>query len=120
VVVITCSIKVIPQLMNDHPILTEHPWLIVTFAIAVVVMLLLDLGIFNKKSHEVSNKEAITWSVVWITLSMVFSTLIYLYAGPTKFYEYQSAYWIEKALSIDNLFVFILVFYFTYYQFVEF
>ena len=109
-VVITCSIKAIPQLMNDHPILTEHPWLIVTFAIAVVIMLLLDLGIFNKKSHEVSNKEAVTWSVVWITLSMVFSTLIYLYAGPTKFYEYQSAYWIEKALSIDNLFVFILVF----------
>lgn len=96
--------------MNDHPIFTEHPWLIVTFAIAVVIMLLIDLGLFSKNSHEVSNKEAITWSIVWISLSMLFSGLVYYYAGAVKFYEFQSAYWIEKALSVDNLFVFILVF----------
>jgi tellurite resistance protein TerC len=96
--------------MDNHPIFAEHPWLIVTFGIAVLFMLLLDLGIFNKKSHEVSNKEAITWSLVWISLAMGFSGLIYYYAGATKFYEFQSAYWIEKALSVDNLFVFILVF----------
>lgn len=95
---------------NNHPIFSEHPWLIVTFAVAVLLMLLIDLGIFNKKSHEVSNKEAITWSLVWISLAMVFSGLIYHFAGATKFYEFQSAYWIEKALSVDNLFVFILVF----------
>jgi tellurite resistance protein TerC len=96
--------------MNNHPILEEHPWLIVTFGIAVVIMLLIDLGLFNKKSHEVTNTEAITWSLVWISLSMIFSGLVYYYAGATKFYEFQSAYWIEKALSVDNLFVFILVF----------
>ncbi|MBN8565623.1 MAG: TerC/Alx family metal homeostasis membrane protein [Flavobacteriales bacterium] len=96
--------------MDNHPILEEHPWLIVTFGIAVIFMLLLDLGVFNKKSHEVSNKEAITWSFVWISLAMAFSGLVYHYAGATKFYEFQSAYWIEKALSVDNLFVFILVF----------
>ena len=96
--------------MDNHPIFAEHPWLIVTFGIAVLFMLLLDLGIFNKKSHEVSNKEAITWSLVWISLAMGFSGLVYYYAGATKFYEFQSAYWIEKALSVDNLFVFILVF----------
>ena len=96
--------------MDKHPIFAEHPWLIVTFGVAVVFMLLLDLGIFNKKSHEVSNKEAITWSLVWISLAMAFSGLVYHYAGATKFYEFQSAYWIEKALSVDNLFVFILVF----------
>lgn len=96
--------------MNNHPIYSEHPWLIVTFGVAVLFMLLLDLGIFNKKSHEVSNKEAITWSLVWISLAMAFSGLVYHYAGATKFYEFQSAYWIEKALSVDNLFVFILVF----------
>jgi tellurite resistance protein TerC len=96
--------------MNNHPIYSEHPWLIVTFGVAVLFMLLLDLGIFNKKSHEVSNKEAITWSLVWISLAMAFSGLVYYYAGATKFYEFQSAYWIEKALSVDNLFVFILVF----------
>jgi tellurite resistance protein TerC len=96
--------------MNDHPIITEHPGLIITFAIAVVIMLLLDLGVFNKKSHEISSKEAVTWSLVWISLSMIFSGLVYYYAGSVKFYEFQSAYWIEKALSVDNLFVFILVF----------
>lgn len=96
--------------MNDHPIFSEHPGLIIVFAVAVVIMLLLDLGIFNKKSHVVSNKEAISWSLVWISLAMVFSGLIYYFAGSTKFYEFQSAYWIEKALSVDNLFVFILVF----------
>lgn len=96
--------------MNQHPIFSEHPGLIIVFAVAVVIMLLLDLGIFNKKSHVVSNKEAITWSLVWISLAMIFSGLIYHFAGATKFYEFQSAYWIEKALSVDNLFVFILVF----------
>jgi len=96
--------------MNNHPIFSEHPWLIVTFAIAVLLMLIIDLGIFNKKSHVVSNKEAIIWSSVWISLAMLFSGLVYSFAGATKFYEFQSAYWIEKALSVDNLFVFILVF----------
>lgn len=96
--------------MNNHPIFSEHPWLIVTFAIAVLIMLIIDLGIFNKKSHVVSNKEAVIWSSVWISLAMLFSGLVYYYAGSSKFYEFQSAYWIEKALSVDNLFVFILVF----------
>ncbi|EIA08695.1 TerC/Alx family metal homeostasis membrane protein [Flavobacterium frigoris] len=96
--------------MNQHSIFTEHPFIIGTFAVVILVMLLLDLGIFNKKSHVISNKEAITWSVIWISLSMLFSGLVYYLAGPTKFFEFQSAYWIEKALSVDNLFVFILVF----------
>lgn len=94
----------------DHPIYLEHPWLIALFSVVIIIMLLLDLGVFNKNSHEISNKEALTWSVVWISLAMVFSAVIYNIAGPTKFYEFQSAYWIEKALSVDNLFVFIMVF----------
>jgi tellurite resistance protein TerC len=93
-----------------NSILNSHPMLIVVFGISILIMLLLDLGVFNKKSHEVSNKEAITWSFVWISLAMVFSGLVYNIAGPTKFYEFQSAYWIEKSLSVDNLFVFIMVF----------
>lgn len=96
--------------MNDHPIFSEHPWLIVTFAVAVLIMLILDLGLFNKKSHAITNKEAAIWSVVWISLAMIFSGLVYNLAGATKFFEFQSAYWVEKALSVDNLFVFILVF----------
>jgi tellurite resistance protein TerC len=85
-------------------------WLIAVFAITVVVMLFIDLGVFNKKSHSVTNKEAVIWSCVWISLAMIFSGLVYNFAGAAKFYEFQSAYWIEKALSVDNLFVFILVF----------
>lgn len=96
--------------MNQHLIFTEHPGLIIVFVIAIAAMLLLDLGVFNKKSHVVSNKEAVSWSLVWISLAMAFSGLIYYFAGSTKFFEFQSAYWIEKALSVDNLFVFILVF----------
>ena len=94
----------------EHPIFFEHPGLIALFSVVILVMLLLDLGIFNKNSHEITNKEALAWSVVWIGLAMGFSALIYNIAGPTKFYEFQSAYWIEKALSVDNLFVFIMVF----------
>lgn len=100
-------------------ILELHPGLVWGFAIVVIVMLLLDLGVFNKKSHVVRSKEAIVWSLVWISLAMIFSGVVYWVfnqdAGGhamavTKFSEFQAAYWIEKALSIDNLFVFILVF----------
>lgn len=90
--------------------LIDHPGLIAGFAIVVVIMLMLDLGVFNKKSHVVSDKEAIVWSSVWIGVSMIFSLFIYYNAGTEKFSQFQSAYWIEKALSVDNLFVFILVF----------
>lgn len=94
----------------NHPIYLEHPGLIALFAVVIIVMLLLDLGVFNKNSHEITNKEALAWSVVWIGLAMAFSAILYNVAGSTKFYEFQSAYWIEKALSVDNLFVFIMVF----------
>lgn len=92
----------------DH--LINHPGVLAAFSIIVVVMLLLDLGVFNKHSHVVSNKEALTWSVVWISLAMIFSGVIYYVMGFEQFTQFQSAYWIEKALSVDNLFVFILVF----------
>ncbi|RIW12782.1 TerC family protein [Algoriphagus lacus] len=94
--------------------LINHPGIIIGFALTVAFMLLLDLGIFNKKSHVISNKEAAIWSIFWIGLSMLFSIFIYIATsdevGMEKFSQFQSAYWIEKALSVDNLFVFILVF----------
>lgn len=97
----------------DH--LFNHPGILAGFGVIIFVMLLLDLGVFNKKSHEVSNKEALIWSVTWISLSMAFSGIIYYLLdhpqGTTdNFSRFQAAYWIEKALSVDNLFVFILVF----------
>ena len=94
--------------------LINHPGIIAAFSAVVICMLLLDLGIFNKKSHVVSNKEAAIWSVVWISISMLFSLFIYVVtsesSGSVKWSQFQAAYWIEKALSVDNLFVFILVF----------
>ena len=102
--------------MNQN-IIDLHPGLIVGFAVVIFIMLLLDLGIFNKKAHEVSSKEATIWSIVWISLSMVFSGVVYWIFNQDagghavaieKFTQYQAAYWVEKALSVDNLFVFIL------------
>ena len=94
----------------NHDHLINHPGVLAAFSIVVIVMLLLDLGVFNKHSHVVSNKEALTWSIVWISLAMLFSGVIYYFLGFEQFTQFQSAYWIEKALSVDNLFVFILVF----------
>lgn len=90
--------------------LINHPGILTAFGILVFIMLLLDLGVFNKQTHKVGNKEAAIWSLVWISLSMIFSGVIYYVMGFEKFTQFQSAYWIEKALSVDNLFVFILVF----------
>ena len=92
----------------DH--LINHPGILGGFSILIIIMLLLDLGVFNKNSHVVSNKEAAIWSIVWISLAMGFSGVIYYLMGVEQFTQFQSAYWIEKALSVDNLFVFILVF----------
>lgn len=88
----------------------QHPLFLILFGVIVVFMLILDLGVFNKNPHAISNKEAIIWSLVWISLSMAFSLVIWKFISFEKFADYQSAYWIEKALSIDNLFVFIIVF----------
>ncbi|MDP5027406.1 MAG: hypothetical protein NWQ14_04210, partial [Flavobacterium sp.] len=90
--------------------LINHPGIIASFTIVILAMLILDLGVLNKKSHVVSNREATIWSIIWISLSMGFSGIIYHFMGAEKFMQFQGAYWIEKALSVDNLFVFILVF----------
>jgi tellurite resistance protein TerC len=92
--------------------LTQHPGLLAGFGVVVVVLLALDLGVFHRGSKAISNREALVWSAVWIGLSMAFSGFIYSVMGAESFAQFQSAYWIEKALSVDNLFVFLLVFHF--------
>ena len=92
-----------------HPALASD-WLGIGFGIAVIIMLIIDLGVFNKNPHQVSNKEAIIWSFVWIAIALLFSWFVYHYMGRDAFSDYLSAYLIEKALSMDNLFVFILIF----------
>jgi tellurite resistance protein TerC len=82
------------------------------FHIFIFIMLALDLGIFNKHSHKISVKEAIIWSCVWITLALLFDLFIYLDKdfGHVKALEFLTGYVIEYSLSVDNIFVFILIF----------
>lgn len=87
------------------------------FNVFVVLMLILDLGVFHRKSHEVKIKEALAWSGVWIALALIFNTGLYFFYTPppglTPFdssLQFFTGYIIEKSLSIDNIFVFVLVF----------
>jgi len=85
-------------------------WFWVIFNAFVLLMLALDLGVFHKKLHVVSVKEALVWSGVWISLALCFNGLIYYLFGETKALEFFTGYVIEKALSVDNIFVFVLIF----------
>ncbi len=80
------------------------------FSVFVLGMLALDLGVFHRKSHEVSIKEALTWTAVWIALAMVFNIFVYYYFDKEKALEFFTAYLVEKSLSIDNIFVIIMIF----------
>lgn len=82
----------------------------ISFNVFVLAMLALDLGVFHRKSHEVSVKEALTWTGVWITLAMIFNLFVYWQFGEEKAIEYFTAYIIEKSLSVDNIFVIIIIF----------
>ncbi len=84
------------------------PWII--FNAFVLLMLAIDLGIFHRQSKKVSFKEAITWSVVWITLALVFNGWIYYSLGEKPAVEFLTGYLVEKSLSVDNIFVFVLLF----------
>ncbi|HXH30819.1 MAG TPA: TerC family protein [Bacteriovoracaceae bacterium] len=82
----------------------------VSFIVFILVILALDLGIFHKKSHAVGFKESIIWSGVWIALSMAFNVVILYWRGQDDFMLFLTGYVIEKSLSVDNLFVFLLIF----------
>jgi tellurite resistance protein TerC len=73
-------------------------------------MLALDLGVFHKKPHEVNVKEALIWSLVWVALASCFGVLLHFAFGPERALEFAAGYLIEKALSVDNLFVFVVLF----------
>jgi tellurite resistance protein TerC len=96
----------------------DYWWFYLLFTSFVLVMLALDLGVFHRKSHNVSFKEAAIWSVVWVTLALIFCLIFYQYSlakfGPEIAWgnalEFLTGYVIEYSLSIDNIFVFVLVF----------
>lgn len=82
----------------------------ILFNAFVLLMLALDLGVFHRNSHEVTVKEALVWTLVWIALAMAFNVVLYYWRGPQQAMEYFTGYLVEKALSVDNIFVFIMVF----------
>jgi len=82
----------------------------VGFNLFVLAMLALDLGVFNRKEHIVSPKEAGIWTGVWVTISLIFCAGIWHYQGRTVGLQWLTAYVVEYALSVDNLFVFLMVF----------
>ncbi|GGF45101.1 TerC family protein [Echinicola rosea] len=88
----------------------EESTTLIIFGILIIGLLLVDLFIFNKKSHKVTITEALKWSVMWIGLGVLFGGYIYFDMGMEKASQYYTAFLIEKALSVDNLFVFIMVF----------
>jgi len=92
----------------------DQIWLWVGFNLFVLLLLALDLGIFHRKAHDVSMKEAAVWSVVWVSLALLFNYGIYHFMGPQAGLEFLTGYLIEKALSVDNIFVFVLIF--AYFQ----
>ena len=103
--------------MNLFPF-AEYWWLYAAFLVFVLAMLAIDLGIFNRKEHVVSFKEAAAWSVVWVILAMTFAGGFYWYtlgkfgavAAKASTLEFLTGYVLEYSLSIDNIFIFVLVF----------
>ncbi len=85
-------------------------WFWIGFNAFIILMLALDLGVFHRKAHEVKFKEAIIWSAIWIGLAMVFNLGIYYYFGKVSAVEFLTGYIVEKSLSVDNIFVFVLIF----------
>lgn len=81
-----------------------------SFNIFVLAMLAIDLGVFHRKSHEVSVKEALTWTGAWVFLAFMFNVFVYYHFGERSAFEFLTGYVIEKSLSVDNIFVMVLVF----------
>lgn len=103
--------------MNLYPFV-DYWWFYGLFLVFVLLMLALDLGVFNRKAHVVSFKEATIWSIVWVSLALVFNYIFYQYSL-SKFgaetaemlgLEFLTGYILEKSLSVDNIFIFVLVF----------
>lgn len=80
------------------------------FAIIIVIMLALDLGVFNRKAHTIKPKEALLTSFLWIAVSLAFNAAIFYTQGIDKGLEFLTGYLIEKSLSVDNIFVFVVIF----------
>jgi tellurite resistance protein TerC len=88
----------------------ERWWMYAAFTAFVLVMLAVDLGVFNRKAHAVSAREATVWTGVWVGLAMVFAVFVGQWMGRRAALEFLAGWLVEKSLSVDNIFVFVLVF----------
>lgn len=85
-------------------------WMWIAFNAVVLGLLALDLGVFNREPHVVTVREAGTWTAIWVTLALLFNAVIFFWAGPEKGLEFLAGYLIEYSLSVDNIFIFVLLF----------
>jgi tellurite resistance protein TerC len=91
--------------------MAEHSlWAWGGFCAFILLMLSIDLGLFNRKAHRVRYREAAIWSAVWVSLAMIFAGIVFWHLGKQKGLEFATGYLIELSLSVDNLFVFLLLF----------
>ena len=90
--------------------MSGEPLLSIAFAVVVLLMMAVDLGVFNRKAHEIGFREALIWSIVWTVVALLFNGAVFLSLGPERGLEFFTGYLIERALSFDNLFVFVLIF----------
>jgi tellurite resistance protein TerC len=86
------------------------PFLWLGFTLFVLAMLALDLGVFHRTAHVVGVREALVWTAVWIALALGFNVGVYFWFGAERAFEFLTGYVIEKALSVDNIFVFLIIF----------
>lgn len=93
--------------------MTMPSWIWIAFNLFVLVMLYIDLRVFNRDAHEIKLKEALIWSGVWIGISLLFGVGIYIWQGSEAGLAFFAGYLIEKSLSVDNIFVFLMIF--TYF-----
>ncbi|MBJ6800421.1 TerC family protein [Geomonas propionica] len=90
--------------------MTNREMMWIAFAGIITVMFILDLFVFNRKSHEIRFREALAWTAVWVALAMAFNVGVWYVMGSAKALEFLTGYIIEESLSVDNLFVFIMIF----------
>jgi tellurite resistance protein TerC len=90
--------------------MSDTIWMWIGFNLFVLAMLALDLGVFHRKARVVAFKESVAWTVVWVALALAFNAGIWYFAGAQKALEFFTGYVIEKSLSVDNVFVFAMLF----------
>jgi tellurite resistance protein TerC len=94
--------------------MATNVWFWIGFNVFVLALLAIDLGVFHRKAHTVSTREAALWTVIWISLALGFSALLFIFEGQQTGMMFLAGYLIEKSLSVDNIFIFVMLF--TYFN----